>query len=148
MKSTFYIAYGSNLNTQQMAYRCPTAEAVGIDMLDGYQLIFNGVATLIPEANSSVPIVIWKIDKACEMALDKYEGVPRLYRKEYLPINIKGEKRLAMIYLMNDFRPALPNKSYLDVIKQGYHDFGLDHAFLSYSLIYTSLLAKGAIEYP
>ena len=31
-----YFAYGSNLNFEQMAYRCPEATAVGIAKLEGY----------------------------------------------------------------------------------------------------------------
>jgi tmRNA-binding protein len=33
-----YFAYGSNLNFDQMAYRCPEATVVGTAKLDGYEL--------------------------------------------------------------------------------------------------------------
>ena len=36
-----YFAYGSNLNFEQMAYRCPEAMAVGIAKLEGYELAFR-----------------------------------------------------------------------------------------------------------
>ena len=32
-----YFAYGSNLNFEQMAYRCPEATVVGTAKLDGYE---------------------------------------------------------------------------------------------------------------
>ena len=37
-----YIAYGSNLNLSQMAYRCPTAKVAGKGGLKGYELLFRG----------------------------------------------------------------------------------------------------------
>ena len=46
MKEKLYIAYGSNLNLNQMSMRCPEAMPVGTAMLDGWQLTFRGVATL------------------------------------------------------------------------------------------------------
>ena len=35
-----YFAYGSNLNFEQMAYRCPEATVVGTAKLDGYEIGF------------------------------------------------------------------------------------------------------------
>ena len=42
-KETIYLAYGSNMNQTQMAFRCPTAEVVGTGELKGYELLFRGV---------------------------------------------------------------------------------------------------------
>ena len=47
-----YFAYGSNMNVNQMAFRCPDAEVVDTVRLEGYRLAFcmngggNGVATI------------------------------------------------------------------------------------------------------
>ena len=40
-EKTLYFAYGSNLNLDQMARRCPDAEPVGRVRLDGYRLAFR-----------------------------------------------------------------------------------------------------------
>ena len=54
MKETYYFAYGSNINLEQMAVRCPAAQVVGPAVLDGYELLFRGnrrgtgVATIEP----------------------------------------------------------------------------------------------------
>ena len=37
-----YVAYGSNLNKEQMRYRCPTAKFVGTGIIEGYELQFKG----------------------------------------------------------------------------------------------------------
>ena len=42
-KHTLYIAYGSNLNIEQMAVRCPDAEAVGKGGNRRLQAHFQGV---------------------------------------------------------------------------------------------------------
>ena len=45
-----YFAYGSNLNFDQMVYRCPEATAVGIAKLNGYELAFRrGYLTILPK---------------------------------------------------------------------------------------------------
>ena len=50
MSKKEYFAYGSNLNFEQMAYRCPEATAVGIAKLDGYELAFRrGYLTICPK---------------------------------------------------------------------------------------------------
>lgn len=41
----YYLAYGSNLNVQQMKYRCPDAKSVGTAWIHGYQLMFKGSKT-------------------------------------------------------------------------------------------------------
>jgi hypothetical protein len=49
MKETYYFAYGSNMNLDQMAYRCPAAFVVENVKLDGYRLTFCGrEAVLLP----------------------------------------------------------------------------------------------------
>ena len=35
-----YFAYGSNMNLNQMAFRCPDAEVVDTVRLEGYRLAF------------------------------------------------------------------------------------------------------------
>ena len=40
MKESYYFAYGSNMNLDQMAYRCPAASVVENVRLEGYRLTF------------------------------------------------------------------------------------------------------------
>lgn len=42
MAKRLYFAYGSNINLEQMAVRCPAALMVGPAVLDGYELLFRG----------------------------------------------------------------------------------------------------------
>ena len=41
----YYIAYGSNLNVQQMRWRCPGARIIGTSEMKDYRLLFKGSKT-------------------------------------------------------------------------------------------------------
>lgn len=129
-----YIAYGSNINLEQMANRCPNSKIVSKEMLKGYELEFRGVATIVPNDKSEVPVLIWEIDGRDEHSLDKYEGFPNLYRKELFEIDVNGEKKECMAYLMNNGHISPPMSHYYNVIKQGYEANGMDTSYLRAAL--------------
>ena len=135
-KDKFYIAYGSNLNLEQMRYRCPTAEVVGKSTLENYRLRFRGYsasafATVEPAEGHSVPVLVWKIKSSDEARLDRYEGAPSQYRKETLSVTVNGETMNAMIYIMNERFPYnQPSKSYYQVILDSYMELGFDSKIL------------------
>ena len=129
-KNKVYLAYGSNLNLEQMEYRCPYAVPLGTAVLTGYRLLFRGgknsaVATVEPEAGCSVPVLLWEITPRDEQALDIYEGWPRLYRKETVTVDFEGKPMEVMIYIMNvGYEMDLPSSRYLDTICEGYVSAG------------------------
>ncbi len=125
-----YLAYGSNLHIEQMQRRCPTAEVLGTSTLLGYRLVFNGVATIEPDPDRSVPVLLWDIKPADEPPLDRYEGFPHLYRRETVQVELDGRTVDAMVYIMNSDGIAPPSPYYYDVIRQGYEMNGLDTAVL------------------
>ena len=129
-----YIAYGSNNNLEQMAYRCPNSKIVSKEMLKGYELEFRGVATIVPNDKSEVPILIWEIDGRDEHSLDRYEGFPNLYRKELFEIEVDGEKKECMAYLMNKGQISPPTSYYYNVINQGYEANSMDTSYLRAAL--------------
>ena len=43
-KKQLYIAYGSNINLEQMAYRCPHSKVIGTSEIKDFELEFRGVA--------------------------------------------------------------------------------------------------------
>ena len=75
-----YGAYGANLNMANMVVRCPQAKPILGFNLVGYRLVFNGVADIIKDKDTKVPIGLWQITKECEKSLDRYEGYPHLYK--------------------------------------------------------------------
>lgn len=126
-KRRLYLAYGSNMNLEQMKYRCPTARVVGHAMLENWRLIFNGVASVERSKGDSVPVVVWDIQPKDEVALDVYEGWPRMYRKEIRRIKLGGKLVNAMIYIMNNVRYySPPGSAYYNTIREGYESAGFD----------------------
>lgn len=132
MRNKLYLAYGSNLNLEQMANRCPTAKVVGNSKINGYRLLFRGahagaVATIEPFKGESVPVLAWEITPADEAALDRYEGWPFLYRKETIKVRLNGKTVQAMVYIMNEGRPlGQPSCYYYSTILEGYKSAGFD----------------------
>lgn len=124
----YYIAYGSNISTEQMAYRCPTASVVGTAVIEDYELVFRRFATIEPQEGSSVPVAVWKIDEEDEHALDRYEGYPRSYIKKDIKVMLDSEREItAMVYIMTEGRPiCAPSASYMKIIAEGYEEFDFD----------------------
>lgn len=151
----YYLAYGSNLNVDQMKCRCPDAKPAAVTKIPNYHLLFRrGFLTIEPQQGSSVPVVVWKISDQDEKSLDRYEGYPKFYRKEIFPILLNGYKDMdayragkrsvqekvgkAMVYIMTDGFPAQqPSSSYLETVKQGYATFKMDVNYLMNALVDT-----------
>lgn len=137
--SKYYIAYGSNLNLNQMKRRCPAAKAVGQAMLKDYKLVFNTHATVVKKVGAQTPVGVFEITDDCEVVLDFYEGYPSYYRKEYIDITINGNVVRAMVYIMNEAGFSLPNKRYFVDIVDGYEDFGFDLEYLTAAIHDTAI---------
>ena len=129
-KKTLYIAYGSNINLEQMAYRCPTAERVSTGFVENYELEFRRVATIVPKQDSKVPVLVWELNPEDEKSLDRYEGFPNMYRKETIPVKIGDKVFDGMVYIMNAGQISPPPESYYTGILKGYVDNGMDTSYL------------------
>jgi len=127
-----YIAYGSNMNREQMRYRCPTARVIGTGEIKGYELVFRGkeesaYATVEPREGASVPVVIWDIGKQDEKSLDRYEGYPRFYKKECLEVQVGKSSESIMAYVMTQGQAlGMPSVRYLTTIMEGYREAGFE----------------------
>jgi len=100
-------------------------------MLENWKLVFNGVATVERSKGGIVPVVVWDIKPKDEVALDIYEGWPRMYRKEVRRVKLNGKVVNAMIYIMNDVRGYHPpSEGYYQTILSGYKSAGFDTKIL------------------
>lgn len=141
-----YAAYGSNLNIEQMAYRCPGAKLLGTAWLEDWQLLFKGsktgsYLTVEPRKGSRVPIGIWQIDKTNEVQLDIYEGYPTFYQKfeERVEVCLTDgtTKRMKIFFyaMPTSAKLGMPTKRYLITCCDGYGDFDFDLVYLEEALM-------------
>lgn len=144
-KKQLYIAYGSNINLEQMAFRCPHSRVVGTSEIKDFELEFRGVATIVPKENSSVPVLIWELDERNLPVLNRYEGYPRLYRQEKMNFELNGRSCEGMVYLMNYGEISPPSNTYFNTILQGYRENGMDESYLQTALE-NSFQMKFAVE--
>ena len=137
----YYLAYGSNLNLYQMAYRCKSAKPIGSLSIKDYRLVYKGSAdqysylTLEKSKNSRVPLGLFEMSCSDILSLDVYEGYPTFYSKYYISIKINGKVKKAIIYIMNkNFDYHLPSEKYINICTKGYEDFGFDQNILKQAL--------------
>ena len=152
----YYLAYGSNLNLQQMALRCPTAKPVGTAVIKDHELLFKGsktgaYLTIEPKVGAEVPVAVWAVETADEQRLDVYEGFPTFYYKAELELPVryfsgKSVLRKAFVYIMHEARPlGLPSGSYVRTCLVGYSNFGFDESILLAALNNSRRVAREII---
>ena len=129
-KQTFlYFAYGSNLLTDRIRIKNPSANAGGVARLWNHKLEFNSlskkwggaVATITPEKDEHVWGVLWELDIIHMATLDKQEGVPKVYNRRDIEVELEsGTKVQAITYFM--VKPLVedrrPSKLYHQVRRQ------------------------------
>lgn len=130
MKRTYYLAYGSNLNVNQMLRRCPDAVKIGASVIEDWKLTFRrGFLTIEPADGASVPVGVWAVSESDAASLDVYEGYPRFYVKRNFCLTVNGKSIRAMAYVMSDGYPvSMPSRTYCAVCAEGYADFDFDLA--------------------
>ena len=110
-----YFAYGSNMNHEHMKMRCPKSTYLRKMTLPDYELVFRPVADIQKAPGKKVEGALFEITKDCERALDRYEGFPHLYIKQYVD-NV-------MFYTMVDKENVYPpGEGYLRTIMTGYNN--------------------------
>lgn len=139
-----YVAYGSNMDIEQMEYRCPHAKIICNGTLKGWKLVFNVHADIIKGNKSDeVPVVVWNIDDVNDWeSLDFYEGYPSYYVKENVSVIFdNGKKENAIVYVMAEDRKGIcpPMKIYFDGIISGCMENGIDTEYLYKALEYSIL---------
>jgi gamma-glutamylcyclotransferase (GGCT)/AIG2-like uncharacterized protein YtfP len=139
-----YCAYGSNLNHEQMAYRCPNAVFVGTGIIKNYRLVFRGVADIEWARGQEVHVGLWSVTVNCIVALDRYEGYPHLYERGGIEVIMNGKKKPRVVetffYYMNSGSYGEPTTSYLQSIAAGYADCGLPLSALTNAITHTERL--------
>ena len=133
-----YLAYGSNLSLEQMAWRCPHAYPVAAATLKDHRLLYKGSKTgsdltVEPSEGDTVPLIVWQIDADDEAMLDRYEGYPHFYYKKDVEVELHSLRDgspmgtgTGLIYIMHEERPlGRPSPTYVQICLEGYERFHL-----------------------
>ncbi len=149
----YYLAYGSNLNIEEMKARCPFAIPVGATTIKDYRLAYKGTKqasylTIEQCEGSIVPVGVYEISIVDELNLDYYEGIPTLYSKHKMTVILNDQPIEAIVYIMNpNFSYNLPTHSYVERCLKGYKDFHFSEKFLIQALETTmGNIAKGLLK--
>lgn len=123
-----YIAYGSNMVQEQMAFRCPDARLIGTGE---HRRSPAGVLPPCHRRKDRRPAQPgarsrWEINDRDERSLDRYEGYPSYYIKERWPVHMSdGSQIEGMIYIMKMIRQSPPHSAYYKGIEDAYRKLGL-----------------------
>ena len=132
MSSRLFAEYGVGVNRNEMAKHCPTAKLIGSAELKNYRLSFRGskasaVATIEKAKSGSVAALLWEISPQDELTLDRWIGVPELYRKVTIKIRRDGSPLDALIYILISGKPQnKPSAFYYSTLLEGYRAAGFD----------------------
>jgi gamma-glutamylcyclotransferase (GGCT)/AIG2-like uncharacterized protein YtfP len=139
-----YFAYGSNLNTARMFDRCENAQLKSKAILENYRLVFlkndkeRAVANILPAEGKVVHGALYKVSALDVAELDKFEGHPRLYCREWVEVKLKsGATVKAFTYMMVDSDKrqfGTPSRDYFNHLFKGYTQWGLPKASLMNAL--------------
>jgi len=129
----FYFAYGMNTNRSSMTWRCPGAISFGPARLLDHEFRFRYHADVVVSAGNSVDGVLWLIDQDHLADLDMLESYPTYYDRVILPVEYQGNIIMAECYRMHpDNTEGGPSQGYLDMILEGYQEYGIpDHQITS-----------------
>ena len=132
MSSRLFAAYGAGVNRAEMAKHCPTAKLIGATELKNYRLAFRGskagaLATIEKAKGGSVSALMWEISLQDEAALDRWVGVPELYRKAAIKVRRDDALVDALIYILISGKPQnKPSAFYYSTLLEGYRAAGFD----------------------
>lgn len=135
-----YFAYGSNLLKERLQLKNPSAVFVRTGRLKDYTLRFGywnkdfngsnswhgGVATIQQSKGDDVWGVIWRMELANLITLDKQEGVKRgIYSPLEVSVETEEGPVICRTYQMNNFTAYLTSPPYKQVVCLGAEQNGL-----------------------
>lgn len=114
-----YFAYGSNMDVEQMARRCPRSRPLGAARLMRHRLAVmrEGWLTAMRDPTAAVEGVLWDVALADMRALDRYEGLDDgLYVKASQPVVAKDAPKRALIYFGANSGPGVARPDYIAAV--------------------------------
>jgi gamma-glutamylcyclotransferase (GGCT)/AIG2-like uncharacterized protein YtfP len=111
-----YFAYGSNMDVDAMARRCPRSKALGLARLERHRLAVmrEGWLTAVRDSRSTVHGVLWDLALSDIAALDRHEDLSKgLYTKETQPVIAERRPKRAIVYFGANSGPGVLRPAYI-----------------------------------
>jgi gamma-glutamylcyclotransferase (GGCT)/AIG2-like uncharacterized protein YtfP len=137
-----YFAYGSNLSTERMTARCPSAEVFSRAVLHGFRLCFprthrnwpGGVAGIVSSPGDDVEGVLYRLSAEDLLTLDGFENVAGgSYVRQRLELETpNGRIESAWVYIAQPIEggPFPPSRRYLGTILIGAREHRLPEGYV------------------
>lgn len=136
-----YAAYGSNMDSAQMAERCPHSPQAGTGWLESWRLTFGGedlgwqgaLATVVEADNERVFVVLYEVSDNDEQALDRWDGATLgYYRKLKVRVATLEGDAVAWLYVINDYEGGLPSARYLGLVADAAESAGAPEDYVAW----------------
>ena len=120
-----YAAYGSNMDSAQMAERCPHSPQHGSGWLEGWRITFGGedlgwegaLATVVEDRTERVFVVLYDVPDVDVDELDRWDGLTLgYYRKVRVRVQTLDGDAAAWLYVLNGYEGGLPSARYLGIL--------------------------------
>jgi gamma-glutamylcyclotransferase (GGCT)/AIG2-like uncharacterized protein YtfP len=120
-----YAAYGSNMDSAQMAERCPHSPQHGSGWLEGWRLTFGGedlgwegaLATVVEDDAERVFVVLYDVADVDAGELDRWDGLTLgYYRQLRVRVQTLDGDAAAWLYVLNGYEGGLPSARYLGIL--------------------------------
>lgn len=138
----FYFAYGSNMSSARLKARVGSARVVSVATLSGHALRFHKSgqdgsakcdAFATADANDAVIGVLFELDTADKVTLDRYEGLGAGYDDKRVVVRTPdGDMHVAVTYAATQIDPTLtPYEWYVAHVLRGAREHGLPAEYLA-----------------
>jgi gamma-glutamylcyclotransferase len=134
-----YFAYGSNLSRAQMEARCPGARPVARAYIPDHRLGFagrapawdgGGGATIVLAPGERCWGALYEVGPACLETLARHEGRDYTLSRTHV-LREDGTRVHAYLFVRaRGFDERAPSDRYVEVIRRGYREWGLDESAL------------------
>ena len=138
----FYFAYGSNMLSQRLRARTPSATAIGVAHISGRRLTFDKLSSdgsgkcdiaPTPHPTDRVYGVLSKINCDEKDALDAAEGLGKGYREERVTVMTPSGNVEAVTYVATAKEPALrPYHWYKALVVAGASEHALPEPYVEW----------------
>lgn len=136
MERIIYFAYGSNMDLEQMKFRCRGGyEVLGIGKMQNWKIFINnrGYANISPQEESIVYGLMFNINSESLRLLDRYEGFPYLYTRKQLPTFFADDILKPLVYIdENNLEIGHPQTGYLERVVESAKRFSFPETYINY----------------